>query len=542
MAKTKSIKNSILTFNPHLFPHFLYLFSPKIHPRNPHLSLATSTRTLFFFTLLLASILCFVAINPFLNTPQVSIIAHTASYSPLFLASLSSVFQDPSAGDNNDAPVSLSTTAMVPLPPRSVAGISSEFWQQPDGEGFRPCLDFSLKYRRRSRKIANERKRFLVVVVSGGLFQIRNQIVDAVVIARILEAALVLPVLQGDESEFSEIFDVEHFKKILKADIRVVSSLPSTHLVSWQLLENQIPHNVPPFWIRARFFKKFLDQTTTNNLQNLHVLQLSEEGSLVLTGLESKLSKNLPPDLQKLRCKVLNTITFPSFFQVSSSFNSRDHIFSLQVAFHALKFATPIRELGNRIARRMWIEGPYVALHLGLEKDVWVRTGCLTGLGHEYDMIINDERESHPEFLATKSNITCPLNALEAARLLKDLGAPANARVYIAGGEPFGGDRAILPLKKEFYNVVTKEMLARDGELNPYRNRTSILAAIDYIVSLSSDVFLPSYDGYMVRALQGHRAYVGHRKFVTTNMSFKGQPEPRAKRRDRDVIAFPVPE
>ena len=45
--------------------------------------------------------------------------------------------------------------------------------------------------------IANDKKRFLVVVVSGGLFEIRNQIVDAVVIARILEAALVLPVL-GD--------------------------------------------------------------------------------------------------------------------------------------------------------------------------------------------------------------------------------------------------------------------------------------------------------------------------------------------------------
>ncbi|KAJ9568383.1 hypothetical protein OSB04_004349 [Centaurea solstitialis] len=311
---------------------------------------------------------------------------------------------------------------MVPLPPRSVAGVSSEFWKQPDGEGFRPCLDFSLRYRRRSRVIANEKRRFLVVVVSGGLFQIRNQIVDAVVIARILEAALVLPVLQGDESEFSEIFDVEHFKKILKADIRVVSSLPSTHLVSWQLSENQIPHNVPPFWIRARFFKK-----------------LNEEGSLVLTGLESKLSKNLPPDLQKLRCKV---------------------------AFHALKFATPIRELGNRIARRMWIEGPYVALHFGLEKDVWVRTGCLTGLGPEYDMIINDERESHPEFLATRSNISCPLNALEAARLLKELGAPRNAGVYIAGGEPFGGDEPFA-LKTEFTNVVTKEMLARDGNSTP---------------------------------------------------------------------------
>ncbi|KAI3499544.1 hypothetical protein L1887_35347 [Cichorium endivia] len=488
MAKTRSIKNSIVTLSPHLFPQFLHLFSPKNHPRTPQLSFAPSMRIFFFliFTLLLASVLCFVAINPFLYTPSLSVISHTASYSPLFLASLSSVFQDPTAADNNDAPVSLTTTAMVPLPPRSVAGTASEFWEQPNGEGYRPCLDFSLNYRKRSSKIAKEKTKFLVVLVSGGLFQIRNQIVDAVVIARILEAALVFPVLQGDESEeFSEIFDIEHFKKTLKADIRVVSSLPTTHLASWQSLENQIPHNVPPFWIRAKFLKK-----------------LNEEGSLVLTGLDSKLSKNLPPDLQKLRCKV---------------------------AFHALKFAKPIRELGNRIARRMWIEGPYVAIPFILKKP--------NISGPKNDAIINKERESHPEFLTKKPNITFPLNPLEAASLLKDLGAPTNARVYVAGD-----DVAIQPLKAEFPNVVTKEMLAREGELNPYRNKTLILTAIDYIVSLSSDVFLPSYDGHMVRALQGHRAYVGHRKFVTMSRDFKGQPEPRGRRRDRDVIAYPVPE
>lgn len=87
-------------------------------------------------------------------------------------------------------------------------------------------------------------------------------------------------------------------------------------------------------------------------------------------------------------------------------------------------------------------------------------------------------------------------------RLLKELGAPKTARLYIASGEPFEDDEAILPLKAEFPNVVTKEMLARDGELDPYRNKTLILTAIDYIVSLSSDVFLPSFDGNMVRALQ----------------------------------------
>lgn len=100
-------------------------------------------------------------------------------------------------------------------------------------------------------------------------------------------------------------------------------------------------------------------------------------------------------------------------------------LFFFQVAFHALRFAEPIRELGNQLAKRMWIEGPYIALHLRLEKDVWVRTGCLTGLGPEYDYIITKVRESQPEYLTGRLNMSytqrrlaglCPLNALEIAR------------------------------------------------------------------------------------------------------------------------------
>ena len=70
-----------------------------------------------------------------------------------------------------------------------------EFWKQPDGKGYRPCLDSSIGYRERSTKISMEKNRFLVVVADGGLNQQRNQIIDAVVIARILEAALVVPIL-----------------------------------------------------------------------------------------------------------------------------------------------------------------------------------------------------------------------------------------------------------------------------------------------------------------------------------------------------------
>lgn len=79
-----------------------------------------------------------------------------------------------------------------------------EFWKQPDGLGYKPCLDFSQEYKKSTTGIVSERTKYLMVVVSGGMNQQRNQIVDAVVIARILGAALVVPILQvnviwGDE-------------------------------------------------------------------------------------------------------------------------------------------------------------------------------------------------------------------------------------------------------------------------------------------------------------------------------------------------------
>jgi hypothetical protein len=45
-------------------------------------------------------------------------------------------------------------------------------------------------------------------------------------------------------------------------------------------------------------------------------------------------------------------------------------------------------------------------------------------------------------------------------------------------------------------------MLAQEGELSPYINKSSALAAIDYIVSLSSNVFVPYHGGNMGRIMQ----------------------------------------
>ncbi|XP_017645102.1 O-fucosyltransferase 37 [Gossypium arboreum] len=549
-SSARIIKNPFMSLIPsprsltQLFsvsPPLTSLFSSK--KTSPSLSIFILS-FLFSFTFLGISIFRFFpssqdSIHCSIISPTTSPISShplPSSYSQIILTSLL-------AGINSDNKIQprIGGTAMVPLPVHLVSGNLSEeeteFWKQPDSNGYRPCLDSTIGYRKRSAKISKEKNRFLVVVAAGGLNQQKNQIIDAVVIARILEAALVLPVLQvnmiwEDESEFPDIFDVEHFKKTLRADVRVVSSLPSSHLVAKQTIVTQIPYGVSPFWIRAKFFK-----------------QLNQEGVLVLKGLDSKLSKNLPSDLQKLRCKV---------------------------AFHALRFSKPILQVGNQLARRMWIEGPYISLHLRLEKDVWVRTGCRTGLGPKYDQIITQIQKTQPQYLTGRVNMSysqrrlsglCPLNAFEIARLLKALGAPQSGRFYIAGGEPFGGSKALEPLAAVFPNLVRKEMLARDGELSPFLNSSSTLSAIDYIVSFNSDIFIPSHGGNMGRALQGHRAYMGHRKSIRPNKrtmlpffedssisdeEFSSiirslhnksmKPEPRKKQRDNDVIAYPVPE
>jgi hypothetical protein len=65
-----------------------------------------------------------------------------------------------------------------------------------------------------------------------------------------------------------------------------------------------------------------------------------------------------------------------------------------------------------------------------------------------------------------------------------------------------GGKEALLPLTQEFHQFYNKEDLALPGELEPFANRASVMAAIDYIVSENSDVFMPSHGGNMGHAIQ----------------------------------------
>jgi hypothetical protein len=44
-----------------------------------------------------------------------------------------------------------------------------------------------------------------------------------------------------------------------------------------------------------------------------------------------------------------------------------------------------------------------------------------------------------------------------------------------------------------------------DDELRPFQKHSTQMAALDYLVSVASDVFIPSNDGNMAKVVEGHR-------------------------------------
>lgn len=77
-----------------------------------------------------------------------------------------------------------------------------------------------------------EPDRYLIVVdANGGLNQQRSSICNAVAVAGLLGATLVIPRFEfhnvwRDPSEFSDIYDEEHFINTLKGHVKVVRELP----------------------------------------------------------------------------------------------------------------------------------------------------------------------------------------------------------------------------------------------------------------------------------------------------------------------------
>nr|CAB3501889.1 unnamed protein product [Digitaria exilis] len=123
-------------------------------------------------------------------------------------------------------------------------------------------------------------------------------------------------------------------------------------------------------------------------------------------------------------------------------------------------------------------------------------------------------RDKEIDSQAKRSQGLCPLTPEETSLVLKALGFQKDALIYIAAGEIYGGDRRLEPLRAAFPKLVRKEMLLDSEVLHQFQNHSSQMAALDFIVSTASDVFIPTFDGNMAKLVEGHRRFLGFRRSV----------------------------
>ncbi|VAH50723.1 unnamed protein product [Triticum turgidum subsp. durum] len=199
----------------------------------------------------------------------------------------------------------------------------------------------------RSAVPENSSTGYLLIATSGGLNQQRIGITDAVVVAWILNATLVVPELDHrsfwkDDSEFSDIFDTDWFISYLSKDVTVVKRIPYEVMISMDKL---------PWTMRAP--RKSMPEFYIDEVLPI----LMRRRALQLTKFDYRLTNDLDEELQKLRCRV---------------------------NFHALRFKKPIQTLGKKLVRRLRVmSSRYVAIHLRFEPDMLAFSGCYYGGGEK---------------------------------------------------------------------------------------------------------------------------------------------------------------
>ncbi|KAE8657609.1 Detected protein of confused Function [Hibiscus syriacus] len=282
-------------------------------------------------------------------------------------------------------------------------------------------------------------------------------------------------------SGFKDLFDWQYFIETLKDDVHIVEAIPPEYT------------GIEPFnkmhisWSKVSYYKA-------------EVLPLlKQQKAIYFIHTDSRLANNgISSSIKKLRC---------------------------WVNYKALKYSIASEELGITLISRMRQNGsPYLALHLRYEMDMLAFTGCSHSLTIEEDNELSRMRHKVGHWKENEINGTerrlldgCSLTPRETFLLLRVLGFPPSTRIYLVDGEAYGNG-SMEPLKEDFPNIFSHSSLATDEELNPFKNHQNMLAGLDSVVALQSDVIVYTYDGNMTKAFQGHRRIENFKKTICPDM------------------------
>ncbi|XP_019421821.1 PREDICTED: uncharacterized protein At1g04910-like isoform X2 [Lupinus angustifolius] len=306
----------------------------------------------------------------------------------------------------------------------------------------------------KSSKGLPESNGYIYVEANGGLNQQRTSVCNAVAVAGYLNATLVIPNF--------------HYHSIWR-DPRIKA------------------------WSSIMYYRDVV------------LPKLLEEKVIRISPFANRLSFDAPPAVQRLRCLA---------------------------NYEALRFSSPIMTIGESLVERMRKRsaingGKYVSIHLRFEEDMVAFSCCVFDGGKQErnDMIAARERGWKGKFTkpgrvirpgAIRINGKCPLTPLEVGLMLRGMGFTKNTSIFLASGKIYNAEKTMAPLLEMFPNLHTKETLASEEELAPFKNFSSRMAAIDYTVCLHSEVFVTTQGGNFPHFLLGHRRYLygGHSKTI----------------------------
>ncbi|KAA8530482.1 hypothetical protein F0562_005191 [Nyssa sinensis] len=300
---------------------------------------------------------------------------------------------------------------------------------------------------------------FLFVRIRGGFHEIRSSICDVVVVARLLNATLVIPEIQsttsskGISSEFKSfayLYNEDQFMVALAEDVRIVKTLPKNLKGARRkkkIPSFRVPHAASPYFYLH------------------HVLPVLNRHSVVELVISDGdgLRAILPPhfeEYQRLRCRV---------------------------AFHALQFRQEVQELATKILNRLRAPGrPFIAYDPGMTRDALAYYGCAELFQDVHTELIQHRRLWMIKRGIVKGNLSvnsaeqhlngsCPLMPEEVGILLRAYGYPWDTIIYVSGGEVFGGQKKLIPLHAMFENVVDRTALSTAWELSNMYGREANL-------------------------------------------------------------------
>ncbi|CAK9139854.1 unnamed protein product [Ilex paraguariensis] len=193
---------------------------------------------------------------------------------------------------------------------------------------------------------------YLMIEANGGLNQQRASICNAVAVAGLLNATLVIPrfyyhSVWKDQSNFSDIYNEDHFITTLEGYMKVVRELPDELMERYDFNISNIPVFQVPAWAPTRYY-----------LEEVYPV-LRVQGFIYITPFANRLAMSVPPHIQFLRCLA---------------------------NYEALRFSLPISTLGKKLIDRM-IErsansgGKYISIHLRFEEDMVAFSCCVYDRG-----------------------------------------------------------------------------------------------------------------------------------------------------------------